>query len=306
MFIFISAYGLAYQYMHRKDESKLQFIVKRWISLMRTYWFVYVAVFVMCWLASKSPFEIYNNSAFNWLLDFMGWADFFGTPMLIGVWWYMCFAQMLILVIPLVNCMCKHLGWSSYFLTFLIMQYLPNGIKSPYGGRYSNYFLVVFLAVLCARNQIFDRILKQQRSKRKELLGFVVSSIMVILLLGAKFRFTDIDQWQFNSLLSSIVAFLICYITGKYCNNKYLVHMLLFLGKHSGNIFMIHAAFYTYYPKCVYWSGNAVISYCSLLILSLVFSVLFEFVKKHIHYNEVFQKGTNVLVKKINFEEDGN
>ena len=41
---------------------------------------------------------IYENIV-HMFLDFMGWADFFGTPTLTGVWWYMCFAQILIWVI---------------------------------------------------------------------------------------------------------------------------------------------------------------------------------------------------------------
>lgn len=137
---------------------------------MKTYWPIYIFIFLLYSCIVGNVANRYQHGTANAILDILGISDFFGQPMLLGVWWYMCFAQVLILSIPLVYLICEKLGWSSYFLVFCSLQYLPDGIKSSNGGRYSNYFLVVILAVLCARNQVFDRLLSQQEKKKWKLL----------------------------------------------------------------------------------------------------------------------------------------
>lgn len=288
IFVFISAYGLTYQYMNRKNESKLQFAVKRWLSLMQTYWFAYFIFFFMLCIISKYPFKIYENIV-HMFLDFMGWADFFGTPTLTGVWWYMCFAQILIWVIPLLDTVCKHLGWSSLVVVYLGLQYLPEGLVSPYGGMYSNYFIVAVLAALCAQSKIFDKLLKHPSNKKVNIMGCLGGLVGVLLLLALKLLIADFDQWQLSSLLSALAALFICIIIGKYVNNTVLDSILSFLGHHSGNMFMIHAFFYADCPESVYWSSNALMVYCSLLILSLGMSMLIEYAKKIIKYNLLFE-----------------
>lgn len=305
IFVFVSAYGLTFQYIHRKEENKIQFLVRRWISLMSPYWYIYVVALIICFFISKNIGEIYQNHILYAVLDFMAWSDFFGTNVLTGGWWYMCFAQILVLAIPFVNCICEKLGWSSYLLVFIIMQYLPDGIQSPYGGRYSNYFLVTILAVLCARNQIFDSILRKKNSKIKEAVIFFLSLSAIVLLLIIKLKISEQDMWQINSLLSSMAAFLICYVTCAFLKNKVLSNILFFLGRHSGNIFLCHSFLIIYFPKWIYWSKHAVFSFLTLLLLSVMFSLLFEHSKKLIHYNEYMQK-LLIIIKKQLYMEEGN
>lgn len=305
LFVYVSAYGLTYQYVHRKEENKIQFLTRRWISLMSPYWFIYIMTLILCFLISKDLGSIYENHILYVVFDFMAWSDFFGTNVLVGGWWYMCFAQILVLTIPFVNYICEKLGWSSYLLVFVAMQYLPDGIKSSYGGRYSNYFLVTILAVLCVRNQIFDSVLKKGITKEKKLVFFFLSFSITVMLLVIKMKISDRDIWQVNSLLSSIAAFLICYISCAFLKNKILSAFLFFLGKHSGNIFLCHSFLIIYCPKWVYWSKNAVLSFLTLLSLSAMFSLLFEFLKKFIHYNEYMQK-LSITIRKQLYMEEGN
>lgn len=297
VFVFLSAYGLTCSYMSSMSnkKGKLQFIILKWLSLMKTYWFVFIIVLLLFSLTIRNPYPYYENSAPRLILDFLGWSDFFGTPMLSAVWWYMCLAQILVVLIPAAFVLCDKLGWSSYIVVFLVLQYLPEGISSQYGGKYSNYFLVIILAVLCAKKQVFNRILQKSTSKSKNLLEFIVAFGMIILLLYFKLKFTDMDKWQLNSVISSIAAFLICYVGSKYCTGKFITFILKFLGKHSGNIFMFHASVYTFWPQLVYWSKNAIISYLTLLIISILFSIVIEYIKKVIHYNELFSHISTAL-----------
>lgn len=304
MFVFVSAYGLSVQYVqHGYRDSKWKFITKSWISLMKSFWFVYVIVFVLLLLSASQGIAKYDGKIYNALLDIFCWSDFFGTPSLSGVWWYMCMAQVLVFIIPAVNIMCEKMGWSSMLVGFIALQYVSDGIKSSNGGRYSNYFLVVVLAVLFARNHVFEKILsKRVRGTAKVYKGILLAVITVVLLVF-KYKFTSYDLWQFNSFLSAIITALICILSCKYIKFKPLEALFIHLGIHSGNMFMFHAVLYTYYPKIVFWSGNAVLSYLTLLVLAVVFSVIVEFVKNKMHYNDLFKKLTEKL-QNLNIPEE--
>lgn len=296
-FCFLSAYGLAFSYnKNRSAETTLQFIIKHWISLMKTYWVAYIVVFAAYFIAIGNPMQIYGNSIKALILDFMGWANLFETPMIIGVWWYMCFAQILIVLIPLFDIYCEKFGMAGYMIGFLILQYLPEGIWSIYSGPYSNYFLVSILAIICVKNRLLDKILDSKKTGIKNILECIVLLFVTALLLIFKYKFAEYDQWQVNSAVSGIAAFLIVIVVSKYLQGKMLIEGVRFLGKHSGNIFMIHAFFYTYLKEVLYWSHNALISYLTLVCLSLATSICIEGIKKLVHYNESITKLTKYIL----------
>lgn len=298
IFAFLSAYGLTYSYNKNKEkETCLQFIVKHWLSLMKTYWIAYVCVFISYMIVVGNPMQVYENSFKRMLLDFMGWGNFFQTPMLINVWWYMCFAQILIIVIPLVDVYCEKFGMGGFVLGFFILQYLPEGITSIYSGKYSIYFLVIILGTICAKNQVLDKILQKSDKGYIKAMGKAIALICaVIVLLMFKYKIREIDQWQISSALSAISTLFIVIIVSKYIRGQILVKGISFLGKHSGNIFMIHAFFYTYCQGVVYWSRNALLSYITLVCLSLLLSIVIEFIKKFLQYNELIEKMSQQIV----------
>lgn len=287
IFVFLSAYGLTYSYnKNRQTETTLQFMVKHWLSLMKTYWVVYIVIFVAYFAIVGNPMQIYNNSIISLGLDFMGWANFFDTPMILSVWWYMCFAQILVFLIPIFDSYCEKFGMAGYIIGFFVLQYLPEGIQSAYSGLYSNYFLVAILAVICVKNQLLDRMLDNKKSGIKNVAECMGLFLVIVFLLIFKYKFAEFDQWQINSFISGLAAFLIVIIVSKYLQGKILVGWLNFLGKHSGNMFMIHAFFYLYLKEILYWSHNTVISYFTLVLLSVISSIGIEFIKKLLQYDE--------------------
>ena len=119
LFVFLSAYGLSLQYQKRggaNSESTLQFLIRRWFSLMKAFWPVYVFVF-------------------------------FG---------YWCLAQIIVLLIPLIDSLCERLGMAVVPIGFLLPQFIPDSIHSKYGGSYLNYFLVILLAAACAKGDVLN------------------------------------------------------------------------------------------------------------------------------------------------------
>lgn len=92
-----------------------------------------------------------------------------------------------------------------------------------------------------------------------------------------------------KGLFSSFAVLALCIIIGKWGQFK-LIKIFIFLGKHSGNMFMLHTFIYIYMPKLIFKSGYAIIDYFSLVILSIIASILIEFLKKILHYDILIQK----------------
>ena len=63
---------------------------------------------------------------------------------------------------------------------------------------------------------------------------------------------------------------------------------LIFLGKHSGNIFLVHTFFYVYAPQYVYFSKSVLLSVLTLLLYSLVLSIVIEWLKRKLKYTQFF------------------
>lgn len=298
VFVFLSAYGLSCQYeLRKKEQTDLQFVVKRWISMMSGYWFVYIVIFALYAIIVGNPLEVYGGQPQHMILDIFGWADFCHTPLLLGVWWYMCLAQILIIMIPSLNFLCGKFGMNIMIVLFICFQYLPKGIVSSSGGSYLMYLPVAVLAVICAKFNLLDKIKNNRLQSNKSvrvLLKAFCRYCAIIMAMMLKYNFQPYDKWMVTPFISALIAFLIVVCVCDFSNKKNIKFLEL-LGEHSGNIFMIHAFFYMYCKKVIYCTHNPIISYCIIIGICLVVSIIMEFIKKRIHYQEIF----NNLNKKI-------
>ena len=57
--------------------------------------------------------------------------------------------------------------------------------------------------------------------------------------------------------------------------------VLVFLGKHSTNIFMFHTFILLYFEKQVYYFRNPFLIYINFIIIVIVISIILEFIKKY-------------------------
>lgn len=294
IFLFLSAYGLTYQFIYKKNISITKFIWQKWISLMLPFIFIYVCIAVIYSILVDNILSFYDNSILYLLLDMFGWADFFGTPMLLGAWWYMCIAQILIFMLPLFVFLCEKLEWIAIPACFILLQFINGGIQSNYGGAYANYLMAVVSGVLFAQKGILDSWKKKDRRLVEKVLQNCVVLILILAALTIKERIKSEDTYYLGGVLCAGAVIGISYI---YCNFKtrgICAEILKFLGKHSGNIFMIHAFFYTYFPITVYWSHNFIVSWLCLILLGILSSYFVEIFKKVIHYNIIIQKLKNI------------
>lgn len=297
IFAFLSAYGLTIQYENGDSrQTVLQFYVRRWLALLKVFWPSYIFVFLLYCLFCGNILSFYEYNPVRLLADFLGVANFFESPMLTAVWWYMALALVIIIIIPFLAILCRKFGLGSYVLIFFILQFLPEGIHSANGGRYLNYLLVIVLAIYCAQGNFISCVLKKKKTSTGRILEFFLLVLGIVSLLTVKVKIATFDKWNIGGFVAGIATFLIVILISKYFSSKRINSVLCILGKYSGNMFMIHAFLYDNFKRLIFWSKNATFCYLTLVIVSLLISILLEMIKKIIGYNDWFEKNTNKIV----------
>lgn len=294
IFVFISAYGITIQYLNRSESESIPcFTFKRWFSLMKNFWLVYVLV-TLTLFAAGLPVDKYNGNPLYAILDFLGIADIFGTPTRSGAWWYMSFAQVMVVLMPFLIELCKKFSWSVIVLTFIGLQYLPDGFVSSSGGAYAMYLPGIILGILCAQHDLFRK-LKEISGWPKKLIVSMALCLAAVCLICFRFWIVS-DAFAYNNrylhwILYSIAAVLLCALATQ-CRFK---GILAFLGKHSGTMPLTHMFFVYYASNVVFYTKTVLGSYLTLIAFSLLSSIVIECVKSLIQY----EKWLGVLYTKI-------
>lgn len=72
---------------------------------------------------------------------------------------------------------------------------------------------------------------------------------------------------------------------------NFISKSLAFLGKHSFNIFLFHTFIFSYYfHDYIYWSGNPLFIYLTLLAVCIPISMFIEWSKQYFHINQLQNK----------------
>ena len=197
----------------------------------------------------------------------------------------MCLAQCILLFLPALYKLCDRIGYLSFLIIFIGLQYMSDGIVSESGGEYSNYLMVVVLGILCAQKQFFERRSKKSKNKLLNLIEAIILFLGFFIFMYLRVRFANIDGLKITTVCCSISVLCISLLCFKFLKSKYLVKFFTFGGRHSGNIFMMHAFIYIYFPQYVYWSHNVTLSWLILMLTSCILSIIIERFKRMLHYN---------------------
>lgn len=297
IFAFLSAYGLTKQYCQLGNEPsaemKVHFIKKHYISLMKPYWFIWPIVMLLSFFIFQSPKVLFAGNPAYVLLSLLGLSDFFGTPTPTTIWWYMCFAQILLVLIPFFAELCKKYGILTLPSFFILIQYLnQDGSISSAVGSYIDYMFAVVLGVYFAQSGAMEKLAGRIRSRRYI---YILSACLLLIgcciCLSIPLHISSAnDPWRIKKLFMSAAAVIICILSFQYVTCSRLESILRFLGTHSGNIFLTHSFFYVYYTKFIFWSHNLIITWATLLGISLLLSVLLEAVKSCMRHHTYLRK----------------
>ncbi|MBQ5398338.1 MAG: acyltransferase family protein [Ruminococcus sp.] len=288
IFAFLSAYGLSYKYMRTPKEKRSSFVPRQWLSLMKPFWLIFLICLGIYVATGHNIMYKYNGNFLFIVFDFFAVADMFGTPKLLGVFWYMFFAQLVVIMLPLIFRICEKLGYVMLPITYITLLFIGQGFTTVNGGPYLEYLLVIIIGVLFAQRDVMNRLAKR---KSKAIFKVIMFFVFLLIAAGAMYLREIVipdDTLHLRGACSAIAATSICVSFGVYFNIKYLDYPLIILGKYSGGMFIIHLMLYSMLPKIVYFSHVPIVVYLTLIVESLAITYLIFSFKKLVRYDKLF------------------
>lgn len=303
IFVFLSGYGITVSLMKQETLKTADYalqIKKRICSLMSGYWFIFIVSFVLSLIIDRTMFRVYKdasmiNSVFFVVADFLGLANLFGTPTFIGTWWYMSLAIIIVVITPVFFAILKKYGaFSLFIITFCLC-----GFYKEKNYEMVRWLFTLALGMWAAERNILAKWAQKRiisKSNRADyLLKLLLYSAALVACVFIRQRADYTVSYLRDGLIPMFVVFYCYAIVSKIpVVNK----VLIFFGKHSMNIFLFHTFLRAYYLKDFIYS----LKYPGLIVfvligLSLICSVIFEFVKDKIKYNKLI----DCLFKRIAF-----
>ena len=155
------------------------------------------------------------------------------------------------------------------------------------GGQSSYAFITPFIiGTLFARYNLANRWISIGLERPLIKIYKCVTEVWVIIFFYKIYRNLPSSQfWEFHFGVFplAVIMFLIEFILPIKCIDKILV----ILGRHSMNIYLVHSLVQFYYPKVIYEHKHFVISVLVLLGISLTISIVIGYMKKLINYDKV-------------------
>ncbi len=296
IFVFISGYGIAVSYrqvfQHKKAEVKeiVSFTWKRLWKLETFYWFAFLLT-LACQPLGRTIFDAYGTDLKSiivyFFIDFLGLSYLFGTPTLNPTWWYMTLAILIVVLMPFVMKLIEKMGTSLVLIAGIGILFFLNASNAN-----TFYLFSLYLGVGCFESRLFERIGELWNGKKWGIWikGFIA---IVAFLMFLSLR----TNYNYFGIVDGLIAMNLAILS-----SLLFVHIPIFssvmqcLGKHSGNIFLVHNQIYSYYfQSFIYSFGHWTVILFTLLAVSFLVSVVMEILKKVLRYDKLM----GILGKKI-------
>lgn len=285
IFAFITGYGL---YLSAKGRCGDARSAETWIGirLLKTlsgFWAVYVLVFISTQIFAGYPVEIYCEKgwirgAVYALIDLLGLAQFFSTPTLIGTWWYMSAAVMYIILIPVLIRWVERLG---YVTLFGVVAFFAHCVWEGYPGGMSIYTFLpaLIFGMMFAQYGLFEKLDRIEGGWIRCILYHIVLAGSVLLWI----RLPMDRLWVYHMAVAPVIF--ICYCKRYVVRLPILKEILLFCGRHSMNIFLVHTFIrYVFFADFIYGFRYFWLIALVLFSISAGISVVIEFLKRCVGY----------------------
>lgn len=294
IFVFLSAYGTTIGYNKFKGRN-MAFFFHRVLMLQKfclPIWFIYYILAIIF----KQNAEVVNSPLYT-VFNILQLSDLINFPSLGGAYWYITFSILLALFFPFFYNICEKYSYLVIPMEIILFQgYINRGIHSDSGGYYVQYILAVFLGILFAQKNIWSKIGKIDKWSIKIPLVIVLAACVIIMPNIRNTLFPE-DILQIKQILMTIPAIAVCCITFLFCKKEWLCKPMIFIGRHSANIYLLHPLILNYLRKQVYLSRNILISYLTCFLICIVSSMMLETILKYSGYNKLINRIDRYICK---------
>ena len=301
VFVFLSGYGITISMKKLKSGDRLagrKQVAKRYFSLMSGFWFVYLVCIVTVLIFDKSILSCYKaNNIFNSIyfafVDFMGLAKLFGTPTMIGTWWYMSLAVIIVVAVPVMYKLYDKFG----SVAVLVASMCLCGIYTIENYDLVRWFFILALGIIFADRDLLAKFKAIRFIKNSKIVDYLIKLVVYTVILVGAFYARVYADWTVSYLRDGIVpVIVIMWLYTILFEIKPIFFVLKYLGRHSMNIFLSHTLLRGYLLKSfIYSKGNFLVIFALLIILSLGFAVIIDLLEEFTGY----KKFTAFVTKKI-------
>lgn len=304
IFAFITGYGLYLNYQNNHNSAQ-SWVAKRYIKTFSGYWIVWTLCMIITQLRYGRVREMLfldgrSMGIMYMAISFLGLNNLFTTPSIDYRWWYMGAAFLFIFLTPIVYKYKDNL-WMVIIAIILLLRIIISydGSIVAISSESAYAFLIPFVigGMFARYNSIEKWVSIGEGKLLLKSCKFVAEAWMIMFLYRAYISIPRYLFWEFQYGVFPIVVlmFFIEFILPI----GIIGTLLKMVGKHSMNIFLVHSLIQTYYPECIYGNKHFAVSILILLGLSLVISILIEYLKKLIKYDKLIdylQKRVSIIV----------
>ena len=290
IFAFVSGFGLMYGYMKMRGEgSPVSFVKKHLLSTCSGYWFLVPFAYLLYGLRHGFSYAKWGDTlwerAAGILADALGLSELVGAKSVNGAWWYMCAAITFIVLLPfLAEITLRWGGLAGVGLVFLLPRIL--GIEFQGGRAPLSFLMAMVFGMLCCRYNVFSRFHEWKPLGNGALGGiwkFTGTALLAAFGYVSYRRIPFTFCWEYN--FAVIPFFFILFCVEYVFRWKLLKRFLGFLGRHSLNIWLVHTFVRDYLSTYVWSVRYFLLVPCVILGISLLVSLLVNFLKKYSGYD---------------------
>lgn len=280
-FAFLSAFGMARGYKGKEITPELC-LKKTWNrikGLLSAMLPIYVlAMLYMKFVRHEHIKELYIGveGAFSpvyMIADMLGLSSYFGRVGFNITWWYMSYAFLLVMAMPLMVML-----YQKYRYAVLLPTMVLPVVLFKTDVHFAVLLPTAMLGIAFAWEDWFERIHEYIHSGDKKwlrILGGV--AVTVAFFVVSWYAVIDLDMTYFfpMTIVFAFVAF-------EYVEATRILKVIFeFLGKHCTNIFLTHTLIYYYwYEDFIYSFKYTVVIFLALIGISLAVSMALETAKK--------------------------
>lgn len=269
MFVLLSGYGLN-ESTNKNYTGILSFYKKHLLKLYLNYWFMWlVFVPIGIFFFDRTLEVVYmKDITLKVFINFIGLQDYFKFYGYNATWWFMSTIVSLYLLFPFFKAITYKYKKLVLFISFglVFAKFVPETMR---------YWMFPFiLGIYISQNNSFESIKKfmQDKLTLKLILYFVITfAIMAV-------------RYKKGVRVDGFFALLIILMGYEFFSTFNLINKLMvFIGKHSFNIFLFHTFIFEYYLKSFsYILKYPPLIFLQLLLVCLVISVSLEKIKSYL------------------------
>jgi len=287
-FAFLSAYGIAQGYKGKEmsPELALKKTATRLISLVSTLLPIYIIAMIymkavlhqsikMQYVGTTGKFSLVYMIA-----DMLGLSSYFGRTGFNITWWYMSYAFLLVIAMPLL----VELYRKYRYIILLPTMFLPV-VLFKVDVHFAVLLPTAMLGIAFAWENWFEKIYEFGHSGEKKVVrNLLILAVTILFYVVSWYAVLDLDMTYFFPM-TIVFPFVAYYYIA---STRILKAIIGFFGQHCTNIFLVHTLIYYYwYADFIYSFNNTLLIFLVLFGISLAISVALELLKKVTGYNNL-------------------